>query len=280
MKCPDSNQNRTRKCNDCDYALAHAYWAQQDNKFPELMGVAGIGGCGFSEVLYRHYEEVRNFRKIVSLNNKMTVLELGAGAGRWAVSLAPLVKHYIAVDFSQQMLEVAREKAEKNHLRNITFCKAAAQDFIPNCPIDIAYLSGISQYLYDEDFRVLLNHLSPFLRPNAILIDRSTIHLRNRQHSQRTDYFCIYRTADEIENLFNDEGYLLNSQIQSYRFLNVPGIMGRLLSCRQCGNIVRFTSPLSFHLLRLLAWVSGHIWGETGELADFSHDFFIFKRTI
>jgi SAM-dependent methyltransferase len=278
MAPSNNNLNEASSSKENDYRQSYKYWMRQAAVRPELMGVSAIGGCGLAEVLYRHFEELRHLRRIVSFDRQKTVLELGSGNGRWAISLAPLVNHYTAVDFSQQMLDIARRRAENLKLDNITFYRATAQDYTPPIPFDIVYLSGISQYLHDADLKALLARLSQSLRPSAVLIDRSTIHRRRRQLTTNPDYFCIYRTAVELEQIFEEAGFILHYRRPSYRFLNVPGIMGRLLSCRQSSNLIGLTAPLSFHLLRMLAWLSERICGPSGEMVDFSHDFFVCHR--
>jgi len=262
-----------------DYRQSYEYWMKQTAERPELLGVSDIGGCGLTEILYRHFEESRHLRRLVSFDRQKTVLELGSGNGRWAIALAPLVKHYEAVDFSQPMLDIARARTALLKLDNITFCRATVQDYIPKTSFDIVYLSGITQYLHDDDLLKLLERLHRSLGPNATLIDRSTVHRRQRILTGQQDYFCIYRTYEELEQLFKDAGFVLDCRQQSYLFLNMPGIMRRLLSCRQCASIVSFTAPFSFHFLRALAKVSRQFWGPTGEVVDFSHDFFIFHRS-
>ncbi|MRR16567.1 MAG: class I SAM-dependent methyltransferase [Deltaproteobacteria bacterium] len=274
----NKDRKKAADSKDSDYRQSYEYWMKQTAVRPELLGVSDIGGCGLTEVLYRHFEESRHLRRLVAFDRQKTVLELGSGNGRWAISLAPLVKHYDAVDFSQPMLDIARTRAALLKLDNITFCREAAQDYIPTSSFDIVYLSGVTQYLHDADLRKLLKRLYRSLRPNAVIIDRSTVHRRQRLLTDRQDYFCIYRTSDELEQIFREAGFKLDYRRQSYLFLNVPGVLRRLLSSRQCAGAVRLTAPLSFHFLRILANASRRIWGPTGEVVDFSHDFFIFHR--
>ena len=89
---------------------AFRYWNSQDDSNPEAMGIWGFGGAGAVELGYRHYEEVRHFLRIVQLHREMALLEIGCGAGRWAVSLAPLIRSYEGVDFSEPMLVAARRR--------------------------------------------------------------------------------------------------------------------------------------------------------------------------
>jgi hypothetical protein len=59
-----------------NYRKAKQYWTQQSSVQHELMGVSDIGGCGKTEVLYRHFEEVRHLRRLIVFNHQKTILEL------------------------------------------------------------------------------------------------------------------------------------------------------------------------------------------------------------
>ena len=51
----------------------------------------------------------------------MEVLEFGCGTGSTAITHSPYVKHIHAIDFSSEMIEIARSKAEANKIENVTF---------------------------------------------------------------------------------------------------------------------------------------------------------------
>jgi len=260
-----------------EYEIAHHYWSHQKAGSPELFGVADIGGGGVTEVLYRHHEELRRLRRIISIDKEKSVLELGCGNGRWVVSLAPLVKHYVAVDFSSQMLEMARKRAAQLRLTNITFCQTAAQDFFPKDNFDIIYLAGVSQYLHDADLAQLLQRLLPRLSPGGVIVDRSTIHCWRYCFSEQPGYFCIYRTAAELIRLFESAGLVNTYRKESYRFLNFPATVQKLLWRRRTARLVAATAPLSFMLLRMAAFL-GRFFLKSGETAPYSHDFFLFQK--
>jgi len=51
----------------------------------------------------------------------MEVLELGCGTGSTAIIHAPHVKHIRAIDISEKMIEIARNKAEAQNIKNVSF---------------------------------------------------------------------------------------------------------------------------------------------------------------
>src|SRR6266540_2198008 len=56
------------------------------------------------------------------------VLDIGGGPGRFSLDLAPLVKTVEHVDFSQAMLDLAAEEAQRRGIKNISCVKADARD--------------------------------------------------------------------------------------------------------------------------------------------------------
>ena len=260
-----------------DYQVAQEYWEQMHA--PQLLGVIALGDGGLSEVLYRQYEEVRHLRKIVAFDRGKSVLELGSGNGRWAIALAPLVADYMGIDFSQSMIAAASRRVAELGFDNVTFHKIALQNYTPDQSFDVIYLSGVSQYLNDVDLKALLDRLQGALKPNGIVIDRSTTGNWTGLKIEKSDYFAIYRTAAEIVGLYRGSGWSNYYCQPSYRILSFPPIIRRLVAGKKFARLVRLTAPFSFYLLRAWATAIGTRFDPTGSLSEFSHDFFLFRRS-
>ncbi len=69
---------------------------------------------------------IGKIRKYVNRNT--TVLDIGAGTGYLTLALAPAVKRVIAVEPSEAMLNILREKAEKLNIHNITYIPGKWED--------------------------------------------------------------------------------------------------------------------------------------------------------
>jgi SAM-dependent methyltransferase len=210
------------------------------------------------------------------LDATKTVLELGCGNGRWISALGPRVRHYVAVDFSPAMINIARRRTAAAGLRNVEFHEAAVQDFQTDERFDLIYLSGVSQYLHDPDFEVALTRLLALLRPGGVVIDRSTVHLREREVRHGEGYFSIYRTSAEIEELFREAGYQRRVCRPSYRFLYFPRPLRVLLRKRRVAQLLKRIAPLSFPVLETAAAASAMLFRPTGEALDYSHEFALF----
>src|SRR5262245_65728799 len=73
-------------------------------------------------------ERAHVFREL-RLSPSAHVLDLGGGAGRFAMRIAPHVARVTLVDLSPALLSVARSQAQARGLNNITFVQASAQEF-------------------------------------------------------------------------------------------------------------------------------------------------------
>ena len=257
---------------DQKYQAIHSYYSQAHA--PEHLGSVPFGDGGRAEVEYRHSEEVRHLKRMIAFSRQQTVLELGSGNGRWAVALAPLVGRYVGVDFSPTMVAAARQRAAQCGLNNVTFCEAAIQDYTPAHTFDIIYLSGVSQHLHDVDLKVLLGGLHARLATNGTVVDRSTVHQTERLVLEEGNYFSVYRTANEVVELFDGCGWCNYYRKSSYRPLWFPPSVRSRTAGRKFARLVIASAPVSFYLLRAWAIASGDRYRRT---AEFSHDFFLFR---
>ncbi len=257
--------------------MSSAYWEEMVLESPETAGVAGIGGGGLSEILYRHHEEVAHLRRIVSFTGVETLVELGCGTGRWIEALAGSVRSYIGVDFSAGSLALARARVQTRSLRNVTLVQSSALEFEPPGPIDVLYLSGVTQYLEDAELAALLSRLAPHLAPGAVVIDRSTLHRRHRKVTDSKGYYSIYRTGDELMRAFAGAGLRCFYREPSYVFLSFPFPIPLLLRTRVAARCISSTSPVSFPVLRAAAACVRRVIGPLGETVEFTHDFSLFR---
>ncbi len=57
------------------------------------------------------------------------VLDVGCGAGRFALALAPECRHVTGIDLSEKMIGLAKEKADEHQVENVDFLVADWQGF-------------------------------------------------------------------------------------------------------------------------------------------------------
>lgn len=107
----------------------------------------------------------------------MEVLELGCGTGSTAILHAPYVKHIRAIDFSDNMLAIAKDKAEAEQIDNVTFEQAAIEDLeVSEQSLDVVLGLSILHLLKDREGAV--SKVYQMLKPEGIFVT-STVCMGN-----------------------------------------------------------------------------------------------------
>ena len=103
------------------------------------------------------------------LHPDMKLLEIGCGTGSTAIVHAPHVRHILATDISENMLAIAREKAQAENIENISFqCAAIDSLQIENGSIDTVLALSVLHLL--PDWRTALASVYDMLRPGGLLV--------------------------------------------------------------------------------------------------------------
>ena len=149
---------------------------------------------------------------LLGLQGRERILDVGCGYGRWASILKNFVPKYIGIDFSQKLLELAAAQ----NLEFATFQQMAAQDISGaklhiSPPFDLIICSGILIYLNDSDVIRLSRTLAQLAAPHATLYLREPMAITGERltldrfpsEELRTNYSAIYRTPEQVEELFD-----------------------------------------------------------------------------
>ena len=97
------------------------------------------------------------------------VFEFGCGTGSTAISHAPHVRRIHAIDISSKMIEIARAKADRANVENITFERSTIeQALIPDESFDVVLGLSILHLLEDKEAAMIKVHR--ILRPGGIFV--------------------------------------------------------------------------------------------------------------
>ena len=101
-----------------------------------------------------------------------SILEIGAGTGRFSLLFAAACKSYTAVDLSPAMLQQLTQKAEKEHITNITPIEG---DFLQT-PISgtFDYIVSFTAIEYILDKKALFRKMAQLLKPSGKLFITTT----------------------------------------------------------------------------------------------------------
>ncbi|GAB5388736.1 MAG: hypothetical protein Alpg2KO_17040 [Alphaproteobacteria bacterium] len=97
------------------------------------------------------------------------VLEIGCGTGSTAVIHAPHVKHILATDLSEKMIEIARQRARDAGVENIEFAVTSAEDLqAEDASFDVILCLSLLHLL--EDPLASLQRSYALLKPGGYVV--------------------------------------------------------------------------------------------------------------
>jgi len=102
-----------------------------------------------------------------------TALDIGAGTGRFAMMIAPRVKHVTAVDISQKMLDQLALKKRENNLENIEQIHGNFMEINFKKRFDLIVSFSSIEYFKEQD--ALFKKIGDLLNPGGRLV-LTTIH--------------------------------------------------------------------------------------------------------
>ena len=101
------------------------------------------------------------FQLCEKVNSHSTLLDVGAGTGRFSLALAPRVKHIIVVEPSMAMLDFLRQDAAEKELSNLSFVQSTWQEAPESLQADIVICSHVVYPIRDiEPFLSKLHRAS------------------------------------------------------------------------------------------------------------------------
>ncbi len=99
----------------------------------------------------------------------MEVLEFGCGTGSTAIIHAPYVKHIKAIDFSSEMIEIAKGKVEDQDISNVTFEQLTIEELeVEECSYDAVLGLNILHLL--ENKEKTITKVYKMLKPGGIFV--------------------------------------------------------------------------------------------------------------
>ncbi len=99
----------------------------------------------------------------------MDVLEIGCGTGSTALAHAPFVKHILATDYSERMIEIAQGKAQAAGIDNVTFAVQSADGLaVPDASLDAVMAHNLLHLLEDKE-RVMAD-VHRALKPGGVFV--------------------------------------------------------------------------------------------------------------
>jgi SAM-dependent methyltransferase len=128
---------------------------------------AAAGNASESDLRARAIDCVRSLQELVSLGPADEVLEIGSGAGRVGLQVAPACRQWTGVDISANMLRYAEQNM--THLHNVRFVKlndVSLAEFAENS-FDLVYSVNVFAHLDEMDRWCYMQEAFRVLRPGG-----------------------------------------------------------------------------------------------------------------
>ncbi len=103
------------------------------------------------------------------LSTDMHILEFGCGTGTTAIYHSPYVRKIDAIDVSEKMIAIGREKAEKSGVKNLTFSRGTLEEFNADSSSLDAVL-GLNVIHLVPNRKELITEIRRILKPGGIFV--------------------------------------------------------------------------------------------------------------
>lgn len=127
-----------------------------------------------------------------------TLVDLGAGTGTFAIAAAPHVRRVVAVDVSEPMLGVLRERVEREGIANVEPVRAGFLSYAHSgAQVDVVYSRHALHHLPDFWKVVALRRIAGMLRPGGVFLLRDLIYAFAPEEVEGVIEPWLARAADD-----------------------------------------------------------------------------------
>lgn len=187
-------------------------------------------------VIERNKKEVEVLKPKLRLNEGSKVLDLACGVGRWADAISEDISEYCGIDFSQNLIEIAKKRNIKSnfyfYVGDLTDLDAALSEK-KDTKYNTVLIAGVLVYMNDDDLLDVITQAEKRCDEKAVICIREPIGIEERltlkdffSEELKENYSAIYRTRDELMKYFQtaliekgfqvvDEGFLFDQNLNN-----------------------------------------------------------------
>ncbi len=207
------------------------FWNERGSKYNYFTAGSPYNENDYSNEIrarYRTRTEFNHIKRIISLKDKK-VLDLGCGTGRMTFEFAKLCKKVVGVDFSENLLHIAKNYRDKNNVKNADFILSDLENYRTDEKFDVIFMGGVLMCIENKNIPLIIKKISNFLEQEGIVITRDTISLTEPFGSEdigRKDR-SYYRTIEDYLEFFktNFSSFYIS---ETYSFVPILNLYNRL----------------------------------------------------
>lgn len=205
------------KVTDIDYDHTLRFFKERAEKYNEEnpYAVTMYQDHNAKLVQERNRREMEVILPLLALDGESKVLDIACGIGRWYDAIGQEIGEYCGLDFSEDLVRIARTRHE--HRDNVDFITGSASELERvlerngKGKYNRILMIGILMYLNDSDIRDVMNQISRVADKDTIICVREPIGIKQRltlkdfySEELENDYNAVYRTREELMNIFQD----------------------------------------------------------------------------
>ncbi|GHU76408.1 hypothetical protein FACS189461_3940 [Spirochaetia bacterium] len=158
-------------------------------------------------------------QKIIPLLNKdMNIADMPCANGELTFYFSKYVKSIDGFDISEKMLNLAKQRAEKQGITNINFQQADAQTIVFNKQYDVFMLLWLLMYIHDKGkVNDILKKIYDTLPPGGYLVVKDSLWENTDRDVYCLDipryYYAVYRSVSNFLSLFEKNNFSLIDKI-------------------------------------------------------------------
>lgn len=178
----------------------------------------------------RNKKETEKLIPKLMLDSNSKILDIACGIGRWSDAITDDISEYLGLDFCKDFITMAKDRNKDKSNRDFLVSSSVE---VEKCLQDNkkglynrVLIIGSLMYLNDDDVYSTLSQLENVLEESSIICIREPIGITERltlkeQFSDELEdtYNAIYRTRDELEELFNNTLISKGFNIEEKAFL-------------------------------------------------------------
>ncbi len=202
------------KVANIDYSETRQFFKNRAQKFQEdnPYSVTMYQDNNKELVQERNKKEVGRILPMLQLDERSRVLDIACGIGRWADALPGNIAEYCGVDFSSELIKIARER---NTREKFSFIEGPANEVeqvlrhAGKGTYNTILLMGIMIYLNDEDILSVLEQVGNICEEHALICVREPVGIEERltlkdffSDELKDNYNAIYRTRRELGDFY------------------------------------------------------------------------------
>lgn len=156
----------------------------------------------------RNEKEIKKLYPLLEINKNSKVLDLACGIGRWADAIEDNIIEYCGVDFSEELILIAKRRNRKNFASYYSGSVNDINDILKangKGQYNVILMVGILMYLNDNDLGSLFTQIMDLCEDHTTICIREPLGIQERltlknfySEELKDQYNAIYRTKEEI----------------------------------------------------------------------------------